>query len=275
MEELIREHGMLTGKIALVTGASRGIGRAVALRLAQAGADVVIGYLRKERAAREVANAVEAYGRRASIVKADVGDEAGVARLFDEVRTFGGLDILVANAAIGVMEPLLSVTPKHWQRTFNTNTLGFLAMVQQAVPLMRARGGGRIVALTSLGSARVIEHYGLVGTSKAALESLVRYWAVELASEGIIVNAVSPGMVETDALKALSPNPEPLLERIRQQTPAGRVVTPEDVAGLILFLCSPEAQMIVGQTLVMDGGYSHMAAMVDPHLGPGSSAGSE
>jgi enoyl-[acyl-carrier protein] reductase III len=250
---------MLTGKIALVTGASRGIGRAVALRLAQLGADVVINYLRKKSAAHKVASAVEAYGRRALLVKADVGDGEDIARLFEEVRAFGGLDILIANAATGVMEPLLSVTAKHWQHTMGTNAWGFLSMAQQAVPLMRARGGGHMVVLTSLGSARVIERYGLVGSSKAALEALVRYWAVELAPEGIIVNAVSPGIIETDAVKSLS-SPDRLLELVRQETPAGRLVTPEDVAGLVAFLCSPDAQMIVGQTLVIDGGFSHLAA---------------
>lgn len=250
---------MLTGKIALVTGASRGIGRAVALRLAQAGADVVINYLRKESAAREVAEAVMAFGQRALLVKADVADGEDVARLFAAIDDFGGLDILVANAAIGVMEPLRDVTPKHWQRTLATNAWGFLALTQQAVPLMMARGGGRIVALTSPGSQRVIEQYGLVGSSKAALEALVRYWAVELAPQGIIVNAVSPGMIETDAIKQLS-SPDAMLELVRQQTPAGRLATAEDVAGLVEFLCSPQAQMIVGQTLVIDGGYSHLAA---------------
>jgi enoyl-[acyl-carrier protein] reductase III len=250
---------MLVEKIALVTGASRGIGRAVALRLAQEGADVILNYWRKESAAREVADVIQGYGRRALTVKADVADEKSVVRLFDEVRAFGGLDILVANAAIGVMEPLRSVTSKHWQRTLGTNAWGFLALAQHAAPLMRARGGGRMVALTSLGSARVIENYGLVGSSKAALEALVRYWAVELAPDGIIVNAVSPGMIETEAIQSLS-SPDELLELVRRQTPAGRLATAEDVAGLVVFLCSPAAQMIVGQTLVIDGGFSHLAA---------------
>ena len=253
---------MLTGKIALVTGSSRGIGRAVALHLAQLGADVVINYLRKKGAALEVAAAVEALGRRALTVKADVADDGDVARLFDAARELGGLDILVANAAIGVMEPLLNVTPKHWQRTLSSNAWGFVSMTQQAVPLMRARGGGRIVALTSLGAQRVVANYGLVGSSKAALEALVRYWAVELAPEGIIVNAVSPGMIPTDAVKSLT-RPSALLDLVRQQTPTGRLATPEDVAGLVAFLCSPAAQMIVGQTLVIDGGYEHIAS----HLG--------
>lgn len=253
---------MFTGKIALITGASRGIGRAVALRLAQQGADVVINFLRKESAARAVAAEVEASGRRALVVKADVGDDDDMARLFEAVNAFGGLDILVANAAIGVMEPLLEVTPKHWQRTFATNTWGLLSMTQRAVPLMRARGGGCIVALTSLGSTRVIEHYGLVGSSKAALEALVRYTAVELAREGITVNAVSPGLVETDAIKQLT-SPDEMIEVVRQQTPAGRLATPEDVAEIVTFLCSPAAQMMVGQTFVVDGGYSHLAAKLN------------
>jgi enoyl-[acyl-carrier protein] reductase III len=249
---------MLTGNIALVTGGSRGIGRAVALRLAQAGADVVICYLRKGNAGREVADAIEALGQRALLVKADVGDPQDVARLFAEVRAFGGLDILVSNAALGVMEPLLSVTAKHWQRTMETNAWGFLSLVQHAVPLMRTRGGGRVVALTSLGAGRVIENYGLVGSSKAALEAMVRYWGVELAAEGIIVNAVSPGIIETDAIRSLT-NPDELVALVREQTPAGRLATPEDVAGVVEFLCSPAAQMIVGQTLVVDGGFSHLA----------------
>ncbi len=254
---------MLQDKIALVTGASRGIGRAVALHLAHLGADVVVNYMRKASAAREVAAAVEAAGRRAHIVKADVGDDASVARLIDAVRDFGGLDILVANAAIGVMEPLAAVTPKHWQRTLATNAWSFVTLTQHAVPLMEARGGGRIVALTSPGAQRVIANYGLVGSSKAALEALVRYWAVELAPKGIVVNAVSPGMIATDALNSLA-QPDALLELVQRQTPAGRLATPADVAGLVGFLCSPAAAMIVGQTLVIDGGYGHLAAHLDP-----------
>jgi enoyl-[acyl-carrier protein] reductase III len=218
--------------------------------------------LRKERAARAVAEEIEALGRRALPVKADVGDDSDVARLFAEVRGWGGLDILVANAALGVMEPLLEATPKHWQRTLATNAWGFLAMTQQAVPLMRERGGGRIVALTSPGSQRVIDNYGLVGTSKAALEALVRYWAVELAPDGISVNAVSPGMIDTDAIRHLE-RPAAILDLVRRQTPAGRLATAQDVAEVVAFLCSPAAQMIVGQTLVVDGGYSHLAAKLN------------
>lgn len=253
---------MLTGKIALVTGASRGIGRAVALHLAAQGADVVINYMRKESLAREVAAAVEQLGRRALLVKADVADDDDVARLFAAVREFGGLDVLVANAAIGVMEPLREVTPKHWQRTLATNAWSFVALTQHAAPLMEARGGGRIVALTSPGAQRVIANYGLVGSSKAALEALVRYWAVELVPLGIVVNAVSPGMIETDAVQSLD-SPDALLALVRRQTPAGRLATPEDVAQLVGFLCSPGAAMIVGQTLVIDGGYGHVAARLD------------
>jgi enoyl-[acyl-carrier protein] reductase III len=252
----------LVERIALVTGASRGIGRAVALRLAQEGVDVVLNYLRRESAAREVAAQIEAMGRRALPVKADVADDADVARLFAAAADFGGIDILIANAALGVMEPLAAVTPKHWQRTLGTNAWGFLNMVQHAAPMMASRGGGRIVALTSPGAQRVIDNYGLVGTSKAALEALVRYWAVELAAQGIVVNAVSPGMIETDAVQWLD-SAERVLGLVRRQTPVGRLATPEDVAGVVAFLCSSAAEMIVGQTIVVDGGYGHLAASLN------------
>lgn len=245
---------MLTGKIALVTGASRGVGRAIALRLAEDGADVIINYLRKKSAAQEVAAAVEALGRRALVVKANVSEEEGIGQLIAAAQEFGGLDIVISNAASGVMEPMLDVTYKHWQHTMNTNAFAFLSLVQQATPLLEARGGGRVIALSSTGATRVTAGYSLVGTSKAALESLVRYCGVELAPKGILVNAVSPGLIDTDAAHFL-PNADELLAYTAQKTPAGRMVTVEDVAELVSFLCSPRARMIVGQTIVMDGGF--------------------
>ncbi len=245
---------MLAGKIALVTGASRGVGRAIALRLAEEGADVIINYLRKGKAAREVAAAIEAMGRRVRVVKANVSDPADIQRLVDEARDFGGLDIVVSNAASGVMEPVLAITEKHWQHTLNTNARAFLTLVQKSVPLLTARGGGAIVALSSSGARRVADGYALVGTSKAALESLVRYAAVELAPRGIVVNAVSPGLIDTDAAHFL-PNADELLAQVHAATPAGRLVTVEDVADVVAFLCSPRAKMIVGQTIILDGGY--------------------
>lgn len=243
------------GKIALITGASRGIGRAIALRLAQEGADVLVNYVRKGAAAQEVVEAVEALGRRAVAVKANVAEAEGVQKLVEAARDFGGVDLVISNAATGVMEPILEITEKHWNWTLGANAWGFLYLTQQLTPLLQARGGGRIIALTSMGSTRVMEHYGLVGTSKAALESLVRYCAVELAPLGIVVNAVSPGLVDTAAAHFL-PEADELLASAAEQTPAGRIPTVDDVANVVAFLCSDEASMIVGQTIIVDGGLS-------------------
>ncbi len=243
------------GKIALITGASRGIGRAIALRLAAEGADILVNYVRKGSAAQEVVAAVEALGRRAVAVKATVADDQGIARLVEAAHEFGGIDLLISNAATGVMEPIMEVTKKHWDWTMGANAWGFLHLTQQLAPLLQVRGGGRVIALTSMGSTRVMEHYGLVGTSKAALESLVRYCAVELAPLGIVVNAVSPGLVDTAAAQFL-PEAGELLSSAAQHTPLGRIPTVDDVANVVAFLCSDEASMIVGQTIIVDGGLS-------------------
>jgi len=245
-------------KIALVTGSGRGIGRAIALHLAQKGADVVVNFFRNRAPAEETAREIEALGRRTLVVKADVGEIEGITKLFDEVeKNFGSLDILVHNAASGYNRPALEQKPKGWDWTMNINARALLFAAQRAVPLMEKRGGGSIVSITSAGSVRVLPDYVVVGASKAALESLTRYLAVELAPKNIRVNAVSPGLVETDALKHFdSMNREAgLIEKAIANTPAGRLVTPGDVAEVVAFLCSPPAEMIRGQVLVVDGGY--------------------
>ncbi len=244
-------------KIALVTGSGRGIGRAIALHLAHNGADVVVNFFRNRAPAEETAREIEALGRRALVVKADVGEIEGITKLFDEVeKNFGGLDILVHNAASGYNRPALEQKPKGWDWTMNINARALLFAAQRAVPLMEKRGGGSIVSITSAGSVRVLPDYVVVGASKAALESLTRYLAVELAPKNIRVNAVSPGLVETDALKHFdSMNEAGLIEKAIANTPAGRLVTPGDVAEVVAFLCSPPAEMIRGQVLVVDGGY--------------------
>lgn len=245
-------------RIALVTGSGRGIGRAIALRLARDGADVVINYFRNPGPAEQTARDVETLGRRALLVKAHVGDLDDLNRLFDETqRAFGGLDILVHNAASGYNRPVLEQKPKGWDWTMNINARALLFAAQRAAALMEARGGGHIVSITSPGSQRVLPEYVVVGASKAALEALTRYLAVELAPKNIVVNAVSPGVVETDALRHFDAmSEEGVIERARRATPAGRLVTPEDVAGVVAFLCSPEAAMIRGQVIVVDGGYT-------------------
>jgi enoyl-[acyl-carrier protein] reductase III len=174
--------------------------------------------------------------------------------MFDVLRTeFGRLDILISNAASGVIRPALELTPRHWQWTMDINAGTLIPLTQQSVPLME--DGGAIIAVSSLGAVRAIPNYSAVGASKAALESLVRHLAMELAPRGIRVNAVSAGVVDTDALKHF-PNRGDLLEGAAKRTPAGRLILPSDVADAVLFLVSPLAQMVIGQTLVVDGGYS-------------------
>jgi len=253
VESLIFEN-----KVALVTGSGRGIGRAIALHFARKGADIVVNFFRNHAPAEETAHEIEALGRRALLVKADVGELDDLDRLFDEIEeTFGGLDIFIHNAASGYNRPVLEQKPKGWDWTMNINARSLLFAAQRAVPLMEKRGGGRIVSISSPGSSRVLPDYVVVGASKAAIESLTRYLAVELAPKNIIVNAVSPGIVETDALKHF----EMIVDRSKLQktvvaTPAGRLVTPEDVAEVVAFLCTPSASMIRGQVIVVDGGYT-------------------
>ncbi len=246
---------MLEAQVALVTGGSRGIGRAICLRLAAAGADVVVNYFLNHEAAEKTAAEVRAHGVRAHLVQADMKDPGQIRKLFDEVKVhFGGLDILVSNAASGVFRPANDLTAKHWDWMMNTHPRAFLLCAQAAAPLMHGRRG-RIVSVSSIGSQRAIPYYAGMGASKGALEVLTRYLAVEYAPLGIAVNSVSGGAVSTDSWRQLA-EVESVIEAIRRKTPAGRIVSPEDIAAAVLFLCSPEAEMIRGQVLVVDGGYS-------------------
>jgi enoyl-[acyl-carrier protein] reductase III len=243
----------LLGKLALVTGGSRGIGRAVALKLAKGGCDVAIVYHNSHEEAEAVCDAIRGMGRRAQAIQADVSDPEIVAEIFAALRQqFDRLDFLVSNAATGVLKPALQLTLKHWRRCLETNALALNLLAQQAVPLMPA--GGRIIALSSLGAARAIPQYAFIGASKAALESLVRSLAQELGPRGIRVNVVSAGVVDTDALKYF-PNRDQLLAEFARRAPAGPTLTPEDVADAVYLLCQPEAAMITGHTLVVDAGY--------------------
>jgi enoyl-[acyl-carrier protein] reductase III len=234
----------------LVTGGSRGIGKEIARRFAADGATrVAIGYLRNDSAAGQTADELRALGAEPVLVRGNVAS----ARVAGEIAALGALDAVVHAAATGVIRPALETTDKHFDWTMSANTRAFLSLARAAAPRMHP--GSSLVALSSLGSVRVLDNYALVGTSKAALEALVRYLAVELAPEGIRVNAVSGGVIETDALDHF-PNREQMLSWSKERTPAGRLVEPSDVADAVAFLCSPEAEMIRGQTLVVDGGFS-------------------
>lgn len=244
----------LKGKVALVTGSSRGIGRAIAKRFAENGINLVVNYVRHKRDAEETAKDIESFGVKCLVVKANVANDEDVLAMFERIKEeFGRLDILVSNAASGVLKPVMELKTRHWNWAMDINARALLTLAQQAVPLMRQ--GGRILAVSSLGSVRAVENYTAVGASKAALESLVRHLAVELGPRKIIVNTISAGAVDTEALKKF-PNRTQILETALERTPLGRLTTPEDVADLALFLCSDFAKMIHGQTLVVDGGYA-------------------
>jgi enoyl-[acyl-carrier protein] reductase III len=238
------------GGAVLVTGGSRGIGKAIAVRFAEMGAArVALGYLRNDQAAEATAEELRAIGAEVTLVRGNIAGE----RVLQEVEALGSLDAIVHNAATGVIRPALEVEDKHWDWTMGANARALLSLARAAAPSMKP--GSSIVAISSLGSTRVLENYVTVGTSKAALESLVRYLAVELGPRGIRVNAVSGGVVDTEALDHF-PNKDEMLRAARERTPAGRMVEARDIADAVTFLCSPQAEMIRGQTLIVDGGFS-------------------
>jgi enoyl-[acyl-carrier protein] reductase III len=242
------------GKSVLVTGGSRGIGRAISLRFAQHGARrVAVSYLRNDTAAEETAEEIRKLGAEPVLLRGNLGDPDKTKVLLEEA---GALDVIISNAATGVIRPFQELDEKHWDWTLNANARALFTIAREASPAMPA--GSSIVAISSLGSDRVLDNYVLVGVSKATLEALVRYLAVELAPQDIRVNAVSAGLVETGALDYF-PNREEMLRFYRERTPAGRLVEPEDVADVVCFLASPAAAMIRGQTLIVDGGYSTVA----------------
>jgi enoyl-[acyl-carrier protein] reductase III len=250
---------ILRGKAAVITGSGRGIGRAIALELAGHGANVAINYYRHGERAEQTAAEVKAAGGKAIVVKAHLGEIEGVQRLVHSAaEAFGGVDIFVGNAASGVLRPAIEQQPKSWEWTLNVNARSILFGAQAAVPAQRERRWGRIIGITSFGSRRVLPEYSVVGASKAAIESLIRYLAVELVPHGIVCNAVSPGVVETEALDFF-PSKDRILAEGLERTPAGRFVTPEEVAKVVAWLCTDDAAMIVGQTIVVDGGYEIMA----------------
>jgi enoyl-[acyl-carrier protein] reductase III len=241
------------GRFVAVTGGTRGIGKAIALRFATDGAArVVLGYMRNDKAAESAAAEIQAAGAEPVLVRGNIASE----QVVTELAAYGPYAVVVHNAATGVIEPALETSDKHWDWTLNANARALLSLARACAPDMES--GSSIVAISSLGAQRVLENYVLVGSSKAALESVVRYLAVELAPRGVRVNAVSGGVVETDALDHF-PNRDDMVRAGRTRTPAGRLVEPADIAGAVAFLCSADAQMVRGHTLIVDGGYSLLA----------------
>ena len=245
---------MSANKVALVTGSSRGLGKAIAIELAKNGYDVVVNYARSKTAALETVKEIEALGQKALLIRANVGDMEKLKAMFETIREeFGRLDVFVSNAASGVLRPVMELEESHWDWTMNINAKAMLFGAQEAAKLMDR--GGKIVGVSSLGSIRYLENYTTVGVSKAAIESITRYLAVELAAKGIAVNTVSGGALDTDALKHF-PNREELLDDARKNTPAGRMVEIDDMVKTAMFLISDGSDMIRGQTIIVDGGRS-------------------
>lgn len=246
----------LSQKVALVTGASRGIGRAISLRLADMGASIALNYVRNEEAAAATAEEIKAKGVEVETFQANVGDPKAAAGLIAEtLARFGKIDLFVHNAAMGAFKPVHKLRANQWDISMDINAKAFLLMVQKVLPSMEKSGGGNIIGLSSLGAQQFIPNYGAIGISKATLESTIRYLAVELGPKKIRVNAVSGGLVNTDALKYF-PEYEKFEEEVRQRTPAGRIAEPDDLAKVVAFIASPESDWITGQTIIADGGLS-------------------
>jgi enoyl-[acyl-carrier protein] reductase III len=240
--------GDLDGKRALVTGAARGIGSAIVRELASAGATVCVHYRESRDAAETLAREIDG-----SAIQANLVNPHEIRRLATDA---GAIDILVHNAAIGSFKKTLDVRPNQFDLSMSVNARALLLLAQELVSGMRP--GSRIIAISSLGGARVFPSYGAIGVSKAALESLVRYLGAELAPRGIIVNGISAGVIDSPTVRN-HPQSDEVLRTAASRTPSGSLVTAQDVARLVHALCGAAFEGVVGQTIVLDGGASLLA----------------
>lgn len=241
------------GKTAVVTGGSRGIGSAISCQLAQCGARVFINYKENDEAASSTLKKIEAAGGNARLIKANLLYPDEIRSLFEQIAQGGSLEILVHCAALGSFKPTTQLRANQWDLSLNTSARALLVCAQEAARLMSP--GSSITSISSLGSRRYVPAYGAIGVSKAALESLTRYLAVELGGRGIRVNAVSGGLVDGGSLH-LHPKYQQLVNEATQRSALKRLGLPEDLARVVLFLASPLAGWITGQVIVADGGLS-------------------
>lgn len=256
--QTLNQKRVFEGKVAFVGGGSRGIGLAIAKKLAEKGAHIVFSYLRSRSDASKADDLLRSFQVRSYAIRGNMGNENQVRKIFETIqKEFGYLDIIVHNAATGTLKPVLDLTGEEWQKSLDINLRALFLSAQLGVPLMNGRNG-KIVSISSHGSHRCLPDYSAVGVAKSGIESLSRYLAIALAPQGINVNVVISGIIETKSLKGI-PGYQEMVRLAKTKTPAGRIGLPEDIAEVVAFLCSEESRWIVGQTIVADGGYSLLA----------------
>lgn len=245
----------LTGRRAVVTGSSRGLGAATAVRLAAAGVDVVVTYRKNADLAEEVAAQVRSLGRECLLAELDLESQESIDALFDEVEArWGGLDILVANAAATTFRPMHKAERRHFERTYATSVFAFHQMVLRSLPLMQARGGGRVVAVSGADTGTFIAGHGILAGAKAAMEMMVRYFGCELANKGVTFVGISPGWIDGDSLQQmLGPLYDFSTGLERDTHPMRKTTSPAEVAEAVALCCTDAAVLLNGNTIVADG----------------------
>ena len=250
------KENFLKGKVALITGGTRGIGKATALALGEVGAKIAINYFKSRSNAEEALVEISGKGIEVEAFRGNIGNTEHLEKLVKDVlERFGRIDILISNAASGPIGKTIGMDIKKWMDAMEINAKSFFYLSTHIFPIMKANGWGRIIAVSSLGAIRSLPGYGALGASKAAIESTVRNLAAELAQHNVIVNGVSAGVTDTQSLEAF-PQRQEILDFCLKRTPQRKVGTPEDIAPVIRFLCSEDAKWITGQVITADGGYS-------------------